>query len=119
MAQDRASFDEDRINAAIETAQRHSHTMRAQKSDGAVLADGALTVAAQCVSVTVNNGEVCLDLPLGIGHVCLPVPSWVPNGEAAKACIDLCTKWGIPCGVEVTISIAGEKIISKGFGCSC
>ena len=114
-----ASFDDKRIEQAIETAQRHSERMQAVKADGPVLADGALTVAAECVSVTVKNGEVCLKLPLGIGNVCLPVPSWVPDGDAAQACIDICTKWGIPCGVEVTVSVAGQRIIKKGFGCSC
>ena len=119
MAQDRASFDEGRIREAIETARRHSQALHAENGSSPVLTDGALSVAAECVSVTVHNGEVCLSLPLGIGNVCLPVPSWVPDGEAAKACIDICTKWGVPCGVEVTVSIAGEKIVSKGFGCSC
>ena len=50
-----ASFDDKRIEQAIETAQRHSERMQAVKADGPVLADGALTVAAECVSVTVKR----------------------------------------------------------------
>ncbi|RYD47473.1 MAG: hypothetical protein EOP60_17375 [Sphingomonadales bacterium] len=114
------SFDDKVIEQSLEAAQRHGATLRAaNKSGGAELADGALKVSAQCISVTVQNGQVCLSLPLGIGSVCLPIPTWIPNGTAAQACIDICTKWGIPCGVEVSVSVAGQQIISKGFGCSC
>ncbi|MFL9842277.1 hypothetical protein ABS767_15005 [Sphingomonas sp. ST-64] len=113
-------FDAKVIDQALEAAQRHGETLRAETiSHETPLADGQLKVSAQCISVTVNNGEVCLNLPLGIGSVCLPVPSWIPNGTAAQACLDICTKWGIPCGVEVTVSVAGQQIIQKGFGCSC
>ena len=113
------SFDAEIIEQSIAAAKRGSDTLLKAKSGGGELADGALKVSAQCVSVTVTNGQVCLNLPLGIGSVCLPVPSWIPNGTAAQACLDICTKWGIPCGVEVTVSVAGQRIISKGFGCSC
>lgn len=112
-------FDDKVVQQAVETAQRHAQSLRGQQTNELALQDGQLKVSAQCVSVTVTNGQVCLNLPLGIGSVCLPVPGWVPNGTAAQACLDICTKWGIPCGVEVTVSVAGQQIISKGFGCSC
>ena len=66
MAHEHASFDEGRVNEAIETAQRHSNALRQESGGSPVLTDGALSVAAECVSVTVHNGEVCLSLPLGI-----------------------------------------------------
>lgn len=116
------SFDATIIEQSLDAAKRGSETMllaSASKGGGVQLADGALKVSAQCISVTVTNGQVCLNLPLGIGSVCLPVPSWVPNGTAAQACLDICTKWGVPCGVEVTVSVAGQQIIAKGYGCSC
>ena len=114
------SFSRDAINHALEAAQRH----RAEKMPGAThdempLADGTLKLSAQCISVTVQNGQVCLNLPLGLGSVCLPIPAIFPNGTAAQACLDICTTWGIPCGVEVTVSIAGHVIVRKNFGCSC
>lgn len=114
------TFDADKIEKALEAARRYSETVR-KKSDGkTILAeDGSLQVRAECISLTVDNGEVCLKLPLGLGQVCLPIPSWIPTGTAAQACIDICTKWGIPCGVEVTISVAGQQIVKKGIGCSC
>lgn len=113
-------FDAKKIEQALETAQRHNDALRATvKGKTVALTDGALGISGGCISVTVQNGQVCLNLPLGIGSVCLPVPSWIPNGTAAQACINICTKWGIPCGVEVTVSVAGQQIIQKGFGCSC
>jgi hypothetical protein len=111
-------FSEERVQQAIETAQRHSAELQANKSGMQIGADdGSLKVAAECISVTVNNGQICLNLPI-VGSKCLPVPPWVPNGTAAQACIAICTKW-IPCGVELTVSVAGQVIIQKNFGCSC
>lgn len=113
-------FSSKAIGQALEAAQRHSKALQTTAVKGQTnLAEGGLKVSAQCISVTVQNGQVCLNLPLGIGSVCLPVPTWVPNGTAAQACLDICTKWGIPCGVEVTVSVAGQQVVQKGFGCSC
>lgn len=67
-------FDATVINQALEAAQRHGSALRADSiSHETPLADGQLKVSAQCISVTVTNGQVCLNLPLGIGSVCLPV----------------------------------------------
>lgn len=113
-------FDPKVIDQALAAAQAHGKALKAQAIDHTTpLADGGLKLGAQCVSVTVQNGEVCLNLPLGIGHVCLPVPGWVPNGTVAQACLDICTKWGVPCGVEVTVTVAGQNVVQKGYGCSC
>jgi hypothetical protein len=113
-------FDDKHVQAAIDAAQSFSKARKLEaEKHGPVLADGELKIAAQCISVTVQNGQICVNLPLGIGSVCLPIPSIFPSGTAAQACIDICTKWGIPCGVELTVSIAGQRIVQKGFGCSC
>jgi hypothetical protein len=114
------SFSSEAINQALEAAQRHSRErMPAATHADMTLDDGTLKMSAQCISVTVQNGQVCLNLPFNLGSVCLPIPAIFPNGTAAQACLDICTKWGIPCGVEVTVSIAGHVIVKKGFGCSC
>ncbi len=114
------SFSKEAVNQALEAAQRHARErMPAVTNDEMALEDGALKVSAQCISVTVQNGQVCVNLPLGIGSVCLPIPAGFPNGTACQACLDICTKWGIPCGVEVTVSIAGHVVVRKSFGCSC
>ncbi|MGY2734777.1 hypothetical protein [Sphingomonas sp. UYP23] len=115
-----ASFDPKIIEQSLAAAAAHSNALRAGLAPEAIeLTDGALLVGAQCISVTVKDGQVCLNLPAGIGSKCFSVPSWVPNGTAVQACLDICTKWGIPCGVQVTLSAAGQLILKKGFGCSC
>ena len=102
------SFDDDKIAAALEAVRNHydAQTLagRAQQVDHAD--DGHLSLAGGCISVTVENGKVCLNLPLGIGKYCLPIPSIIPNGTAAEACIHICTTFGIPTGVKVTVSVS-------------
>ena len=112
------SFDSSAIDQAIETAQRHSTSVQATTGGRHLGMDnGELKVSAQCISLSVQNGQVCLNLPLGLGSVCLPVPPWVPGGATVQACLDICTVWGVPCGVEVTVSFNGQQIVQKGFGC--
>ncbi|MEG3177122.1 hypothetical protein U1872_12845 [Sphingomonas sp. RB3P16] len=114
------SFDHKIIEQSLAAAHENGEMLRHSFSAGEpTLTDGALTIAAQCISVTVTNGKVCLNLPLGIGSKCFAVPAWVPNGTAVQACLHICTKWGIPCGIELTLSVAGKMILKKGFGCSC
>ena len=117
------SFDNDKIAQSIEAARRHhADRMRATHEagpEGMQLADGALMMAGGCIEVKVGDGKVCLNLPLGLGSHCLPIPGWVPSGTPAKACISICTKWGIPCGVEVSVTVGGVVVVKQGFGCSC
>ena len=122
MAENYASFDQEAIDAALEAGQQHGQSLRAMSDapeggKSITLDNGELKLGAQCVSVTVRDGKVCLNLPLGIGSICIPVPRWVPGGATVQACLDICTKWGIPCGVEVTGSFNGTRIFQKGFGC--
>ncbi|MDB5591511.1 hypothetical protein [Enterovirga sp.] len=114
-----ASFSSASVDQALDAARRASQAQVQSTDRPSTLDDGNLKVAAQCISVTVQNGQVCLNLPLGLGSVCLPIPIPVPNGTAAQACLDICTKFGFPCGVEVTVSVAGQRVVSKHFGCSC
>ncbi|SPJ28985.1 hypothetical protein [Falsiruegeria mediterranea] len=115
MANEFHSFDDKAIQSALDAARAHF--------DGVVDAsavnpadDGHLAVAGGCISVTVEDGKVCLNLPLGIGKYCFPIPSIIPNGTAAEACLHICTTFGIPTGVRVTISVAGKVIVTKTFG---
>lgn len=115
-------FDAESVNEALAAAREPTSAgelsmMSAGATAQSSLAEaGAMSIAAQCISVTVQNKKVCLSLPLGIGRVCLPIPSWIPNGKVAQACLSICTTWGIPTGVRVTISVAGQTIVSKSFG---
>jgi hypothetical protein len=112
------SFDAQAIEQAIETARRHSESVQARAGGQQIGTDnGELKVSAQCISLTVENGQVCLNLPLGLGSICLPIPSWIPSGATVQACLDICSVWGVPCGVEVKVSFNGQVIVQKGFGC--
>lgn len=116
MATNYPSFDAKAIEQALDTGKRHAEAL--QKGPRQLNADnGELKISAQCISLSVQNGKVCLNLPLGLGSVCLPVPSWIPVGATVQACLDICTVLGIPCGVEVTVSFNGQRIVQKGFGC--
>lgn len=110
-------FDQKAIDSALEAVQRHYEPGYLAEPANTILPidDGHLHIAAGCISVTVGNGKICLNLPLGIGKYCLPIPSIFPDGTAAQACISLCTTWGIPTGVRITISVAGKVIIEKTF----
>lgn len=119
MAQEYPSFDEEIIQQSIAAAQAQRERLQASATEGHLQPNGELKVGGQCISVTVANHKVCLNLPLGIGSYCFNIPDWVPEGAEVKACIDICTKFGIPCGIEVSLSLNGTKILSQGFGCSC
>jgi hypothetical protein len=77
---------------------------------------GAVSPNGACLSVAIRNGRACLDIPI-IGDICIPVPDFIPSGTVAKACVDVCTKWGIPCGAKVTVTALGQQIAREGFGC--
>ena len=111
-------FDAKAINAALEAARGHSTTLTsaAVTHETDLSSGGKLVMAATCVSVTVKNGKVCLNLPFGFGSVCLPIPAIFPDGTAAQACLDICTTWGIPTGIKVTVSVAGRTIVQQTFG---
>lgn len=111
-------FDSEAINHALAAAQAHNETFGLAAVDDkmSLHAGGEFAISAQCISVKVENHKICLSLPLGIGKVCLPLPISVPNGTAAQACLTICTTWGFPTGVKVTVSVLGHVIVSKSFG---
>ncbi|MCZ8313681.1 hypothetical protein [Phreatobacter sp.] len=111
------SFDDKAIASVLEATSRHydAAALESNRREINPIDDGHIRIAAQCISVTVENGKICLNLPLGIGKYCLPIPSIIPDGTAAQACLDICTTWGIPTGVRVTVSVAGKVILEKTF----
>ena len=108
-------FSQEAVDAAIESAR--GYYAGNLKSGPRIIDtdDGHLSTLAECVTLTINDGKACVNLPLGIGQVCLPIPISY-NGQVASACLSICTTWGIPTGVRVTVSVAGVTIISKTFG---
>jgi len=115
---DNYEFSAKAIDNALAAARSAHDTTKLQASGAkaSILAAGDLSLTAECISVTVQNNKVCLNLPLGIGSVCLPIPVSFPNGTAAQACLSICTTWGIPTGVQATVSIMGNVIVRQSFG---
>jgi hypothetical protein len=117
---DYASFDQEKINAALEAARQHAGGDTGATLTAANLADVDIhaatefSIGAGCITVSVNNGQVCLDLPI-VGQYCLPVPSWIPSGAQLQACVSICTTFGIPTGVKLTVSFNGQVIFTKTF----
>jgi hypothetical protein len=111
-------FSAEAVNQAIEAAKMHNETfgLAAPNDQMSLAGGGEFSISAQCISISVQNHRICLRLPLGIGNICLPVPGFVPNGTAAQACLSICTTWGIPTGLKVTISALGHVILTKSFG---
>ncbi|WP_417727603.1 hypothetical protein [Roseovarius sp.] len=120
MAQQFHEFDHGAVEAALDAARRRHEENDAAKNltaRSAVPAGGGhVALAAQCIAVTVENNKVCLNLPLGFGKHCFPLPVSIPNGTAAEACLDICTKFGIPTGIKVYIKVAGNTVLSETFG---
>jgi hypothetical protein len=119
-------FDADAVNDALASVRSFDDGgMAAAAAAGGTTAAGAkkltfadsgeMFVAAQCISVTVQGGKICLKLPL-VGKVCLPIPKFVPNGKVVEVCLGICTTWKIPTGVKVTVSFGGKVILTKSFG---
>ena len=69
-----------------------------------------VTILAECITVTVRNGRVCLRLPLDLGQVCLPIPTNVVDGTSARACVWVRTKWKVPTGACASVSVGGDEI---------
>jgi len=108
-------FEDNAITSTINAA-RNFYDRKLDIKEIKAFDDGRLEMLANCISVDVKDGQVCLNLPLGFGGVCLPIPDVFPNGTAAQACLHICSKWGVPRGVRATVSIAGQLIVDKKYG---
>lgn len=69
-----------------------------------------------CASVTVNNNQVCVNIPV-FGTHCLTLPISLPSGTAAQACVSSCGSW-IPTGACITVTALGHQIAHECIG-SC
>ncbi|WP_345907708.1 hypothetical protein [Sphingomonas sp. UBA4815] len=88
------AFSEEKAQAVLDIFEKHDEllTQRSQDMEGVDLAaSGELSVRSECISVAVQNHQICLKLPLGFGSICLPIPTPFPDGTAAQACLDICT----------------------------
>jgi hypothetical protein len=118
MANEFHKFDDAAITSALAAAAEHNESFGVSAAAGPsnLAASGEFFISAQCITIKVQNHKICLSLPLGIGSVCLPVPNFVPNGTAVSACLGICTTFGFPTGVSVTITALGHVVVKKSFG---
>jgi hypothetical protein len=108
------SFSDAAVNAALESAK-----LNYIRTDALVTSPAAselLSVGAGCISVTTQGNQVCINLPLGFGQHCFSLPITVPSGSVGQACLSICTKFGLPTGVRITITFAGVSVINQSFG---
>lgn len=112
------SFSEEAIKNAIQAAKstHENHQLDATKADFDISKGGCMLVSAECIKVTTSGNQVCINLPLGIGKHCFTLPVSIPSGSVGQACLSICTTWGIPTGVKVTVVIAGVTVVSQSFG---
>ena len=120
MSQQFFSFDEAAVQGAIEAAQSIQGVVPLGKSqDSASLEKhygaGTLAILAQCISITVQNGQACLNVPV-FGNVCIPVPPNISNGATGQACLHVCSTFGFPTGVRVSVYVNGGLVSEQSFG---
>ena len=114
------SFDDEAISSVLEAARLpYAETDLMAVTEVSTTQSPNLTLLAQCISISVSNHRICLNLPLGLGRVCIPIPFNIPNGTVAQVCLSICTIFGIPSGVCIRISVGGQTIVRKCFGFGC
>jgi hypothetical protein len=115
------AFNENALNESIQSVESLGEAHGLAASGGQPLANLAqspeMFLAAECISVTTKNHQVCLNLPKPISKsICLPVPKFIPDGAKLEACIGICYIWKIPSGVKVTVSFNGKVIVQQSWG---
>jgi hypothetical protein len=112
------SFSEEAISNAIDAAKKtyEGSVLDAKNSGFEASRGGCMLVSAECIKVTTEGHSVCINLRLGFGKHCFSLPVSIPSGSVGQACISICTTWGIPTGVKISVVIAGITVVSQSFG---
>lgn len=73
-----------------------------------------------CVSASYDptTNKICFSFPI-IGQICFPSPISIPVGATLKVCGDLCTSWGIPTGLKITLYLNDNSVWSGVVWGSC
>jgi hypothetical protein len=111
-------FNEVAISNAVDAAKKshEQNQLKSTSADANIGKETNLQVSAECISITTEDHKVCINLPLGFGNFCFGIPVSIPDGTVGQACLSICTTWGIPTGIKVTIEIGGITIVSQSFG---
>ena len=111
------SFDDEAVSSALEAArQAYADIDLMAITEISTSESPELSILAQCISVTVKNNQVCVNLPLKLGSHCLHIPFNIPNGTVLQACLSICTWWGIPVGACLRLVFKGNVVLKKCFG---
>lgn len=70
-----------------------------------------------CISVTINDGEACLNVP-GFGNVCVACPGF-PDGTVAEACFRICNFTRLRVRIRVLGNVISCARFGSGSGCNC
>lgn len=65
----------------------------------------------ECIELTVENGELCLEIPF-YGNICIDIPDIIPDGTVAKACVE----FTLPACIRVTVEALGKIVVDEKFG---
>ena len=113
------------VQATLEAVKRSLQRPDALRTAMAGAPAGELMLARStkrsvgCVSLEVQDGQVCVDLPLFFPDICIPIPLPIPDGTVVKACIYICFGgFGnlIPQGVCVTVKFLGDDLVHACIG---
>jgi hypothetical protein len=110
-------FPQENIDKALALARRSFEGVDLQSTDmlspQMALRAGPADFNAGCIGVISQDNQVCLQLPV-VGNLCVPVD--LPDGSVAEACVVVCTHWGIPTGICLTIRALGNNIFRQCYG---
>lgn len=114
------SFDKAKFDALWNRYQAPNNLVAAEVVAAEDFSPEAFSLLSECLSVTIENHKICVELPLNIGKKCIDVPDWVPNGSVAKVCLEIRYKtvFGvkIPIGIDVCVYVADQKVACAYFG---
>ncbi|WP_030608472.1 hypothetical protein [Streptomyces sclerotialus] len=110
-------FPQENIDKALALARSPFEGVDLQSADmltpEAVAQAGPAAVSAGCVALRSEGKKVCLKVPFA-GNICVPVD--LPDGTFAEACVDICTRFGVPTGACVVVRAAGKQVWRQCFG---
>ena len=113
------SFSENRIESVLKLLENDTQAPRTGDGQDSDSNSAEFTILAECISLKVKNGKICINLPLGLGKECIDIPDWIPDGEAARACLSIKYKRvlgvKLPVGVKICVYVADTEVVCVDF----
>ena len=110
------SFDEEEYRSALEAARQEFEGVDLRSVDFSTAQDASAEIRATCVELRSIGRRVCLILPRPLRRDPLCIPLNLPDGSIVRACLYVCTFWGIPIGACVRVYLAGELVAKRCIG---